>query len=141
MSKILTRVKRFIGALALRRRFAVILQMIRSDASPIPYTTTHAIPLDFSFPKEFKTADFRGLLFCHTLKGDQANKLTSYWLDKESFHLLADRFQRKLGLACPEFQGSLLDIERRERPWWKPREHFSAREWVCLPFLRSSELA
>jgi len=134
MSKILTRVKRYIGELALRRHFAVLLQMVRSDTSPIPYTTTHAIPLDFSFPKEFKIADFRGLLFCHTLKGDQANKLTSYWLDKESFRLFADRFHRKLGLASPEFQGSLLDVECREKPWWKPRELLSGREWVLAVF-------
>ena len=76
--------------------------MLRGDDFPIPYAATYAIPLDFSFPKEFKVADFRGLLFCHIVKGDRVYKLSSYWLDKETFTLFSDRFQRELGLPGPE---------------------------------------
>jgi hypothetical protein len=134
MSKTLISAKKFVAELALKRRLVSLFRTLRNDDWPIPYAVTYAVALDFFFPKDFEIADFRGLLFCHIVKGEGVNKLISYWLDKESFHVFADRFDRTLGLAAPESRGSAIEIKRPEKPWWKPREHFSAREWVLAIF-------
>lgn len=134
MLNMFRRAKRFVAEWSLRRRFTALIQTLRKDDPPIPYLATFEIPTDFSFPKDFKVTDFRGLLFCHATKGGRIDRLSSYWLDKESFNLFADRFNRKLNLPNPEFTGSTVDIKRREKAPWKPRDHFSGREWVLAVF-------
>lgn len=134
MIKALTGWKKYIGTLHLRANFANLLQSLTKDESPIPYSATFEVPSGFSFSNTFLVSDFRGLLFCNIVRANPDERLISYWIDEDHFKIFSGKFQFHLGLTSPVFQGPAVEVKRKERPWWKPREHFSSREWILAVF-------
>ena len=108
--------------------------MLDGIEKPIPHLAIYEVSAKFSFPKDFNVNNFHGLLFCHIVKTGLTLALHSYWVDRESASLANHRFEPTLGLASPIVVGAAIDVERPQRPWWKPKEQFSAREWILAAF-------
>jgi|SRR5580692_574785 hypothetical protein len=122
----------------MQRTLARIIRSFAKSGSAVPYSSVYECAKGFLFQPAFSVSDFPGLLFCHIVKDSLADKVVTYWIDRDHFEAYGEAFRQRTSLSgLVDLAGAVIGTKYRQTPWWKfweALDHYSAKEWILAIF-------
>jgi hypothetical protein len=122
-----------------------LLDVFRKTRVPksIPYLAILDIPTSFTFPKDFRIDEFKGLQLCYIVSlPPKSKQLIVMWEDEPHYRLYHDSLRNKLSLLSPIAAGFVAEVvQAKETLWtwysWKELLIGAAAVVAAISFLHS----